>query len=339
MSRLPTCLIAAALFWSALTGFAESSKKAPKEISKPPIIRIGLIGLDTSHVTAFTSRFNDPKSKNHVPGAKVVAAFKGGSPDIASSRDRVDGFTKTLQEKYGVTIYPTIREVCDNVDAIMITSVDGRPHLEQALEVFKSRKPVFIDKPIAGSLKDAIAIKQAAKKNRVRCFSSSSLRWYPGVVEVAEAEVGEVKAVYSYGPASLEPSHPDLFWYGVHPTEALFTVIGRGCKTVSRTTTPDTDVVVGVWDDGKVGVLHGIRNAKTGYKLTKFGTKKIVEQKKGGDYTPMLRLAVEFFRGGKPPVSLDETIEIFAFMEAADESKRRGGAPVSIKEVIRSNGG
>jgi hypothetical protein len=37
---------------------------------------------------------------------------------------------------------------------------------------------------------------------------------------------------------------------------------------------------------------------------------------------------------GKPPVCAEETIEIFAFLEAADESKRQGGAPVSLDEVL-----
>jgi len=321
----------------ALTATAADPKKGGGK-EAPAEIRVGLVGLDTSHVVAFTSRFNDPKGKNHVPGARVVAAFKGGSPDIESSRERIDGFTETLVEKYGVKLYPTIEELCRNVDAVMVTSVDGRPHLRQVKPVFEARKPVFIDKPIAGSLKDAITIAKMAERYRVPCFSSSSLRWYPGVVEVAEADAGEVKAVYSYGPASLEPTHPDLFWYGVHPSEALFTVMGTGCETVTRTTTPDTDVVTGIWQGGKVGILHGIRNAKRGYKVTKFGANKIVEQTKGGDYTPMLRLCVEFFRSGEAPVSLEETIEIFAFMEAADESKRRGGVPVSIKEVLRANG-
>lgn len=302
------------------------------------VIRIGLIGLDTSHVTAFTSRFNDPEHKNHVPGAKVVAAFKGGSPDIPASADRIEKFTQTLVDDYGVKLYSTIEEMCQNVDAVMLESVDGRPHLEQARPVFAAGKPIFIDKPLAGSLRDAIEIYKLAKSTGVPCWSSSSLRFYPGVVEVAEADAGEVRGAISYGPASIEPNHPDLFWYGVHPTESLFTVLGTGCQTVARTHTENTDVVTGTWDDGKVGVLYGLRNQKTGYKVTKFGTKAIVEQKSGGDYTPMLKEVVQFFKTGVAPVPLETTIEIFAFMEAADESKRQGGAPVSLAEVLEANG-
>ena len=302
------------------------------------VIRVGMIGLDTSHVTAFTSRFNDPKNKNHVPGVKVVAAFKGGSPDIPASADRVEKFTKALVDDYGVKLYGSIEEMCKHVDAVMLESVDGRPHLEQARPVFAAGKPMFIDKPVAGSLKDAIEIYKLSKKTGVPCWSSSSLRYYPGVVEVAEADVGEVRGAFSAGPASIEPNHPDLFWYGIHPTESLFTVLGTGVETVVRTHTNDTDVVTGTWSDGRVGVLYGQRNQKTAFKVTKFGTKGIKYQESGGDYTPMLREVVKFFQTGKAPVPLETTIEIYAFMEAADESKRQGGAPVKVADVLKANG-
>ena len=320
-----------------LVFFAASGLVIANDEKKEPL-RLGLIGLDTSHVIAFTSRFNESDNPNHVPGGRVVAAFKGGSADIESSHTRVEGYTKTLVEKYGVKIYDNIKEVCENVDAILLTSLDGRPHLSQVRPVFEANKPVFVDKPVAGTLKDAVEIYRLAKKSKVPCFSSSSLRWYPGVVEVANADVGELISVLSYGPAPSEPNHPDLFWYGIHPTEALFTVMGTGCETVTRTSTEDTVVVTGIWKDGKVGTLHGLAKGRFGYKVTAFGSKAIVEQTKGGDYTPMLREVIKFFNTGKPPVAPETTLEIYAFMEAADESKRRGGTPVKISEVLHKAG-
>lgn len=310
---------------------------AGKENDEQPL-RLGLIGLDTSHVIAFTSRLNEVDSPNHVPGARVIAAFKGGSDDIKASRTRVEGYTKTLAEKYGVKIYDDISKLCKDVDAVLLTSLDGRPHLSQVRPVIQAKLPVFVDKPFAGSLKDAVEIFRLAKEANVPCFSSSSLRWYPGVVEIANADVGQLKSAISYGPAPAEPHHPDLFWYGIHPTESLFTVMGPGCESVTRTSTDDTVVVTGIWKDGKVGTLHGIASGRTGYKVTAFGTKAIAEQKSGGDYTPMLREIIKFFRTGKPPVSSDITLEIYAFMEAADESKRRGGLPVKISEVLKKAG-
>lgn len=303
-----------------------------------PPLRLGLIGLDTSHVVAFTERLNNPDSPNHVPGGRVVAAFQGGSPDIKSSADRIEGYTTTLVEKYGVKIYPTIEEMCSHVDAVLLESLDGRPHLEQVRPVFAAKKRVFIDKPVAGTLRDAIEIFRLSAETGVPCWSSSSLRFYPGVVEVAQAEAGEVRGAISYGPASIEPTHPDLFWYGIHPTEVLYTVLGTGCETVARVHTEDTDVVTGTWSGGRVGVVYGLRNQKTGYEVTKFGTKKIVTQQSGGDYTPMLAEVIKFFQTGVAPVPPETTLEIYAFMEAADESKRRGGVPVSVQETLKAHG-
>src|SRR5687768_28719 len=301
-------------------------------------LKIGLIGLDTSHVIAFTELLNNPTNKNHVPGGKVVAAYKGGSADIESSRSRVDGYTKQLQEKYGVRIVATIEDLCREVDAVMLTSVDGRPHLEQARPVITARKPLFIDKPLAGSLKDAVTILRLCKEANVPVFSSSSYRYYDSLTDLKKADVGEIKGAISYGPCSYEEHHPDLFWYGVHPTEALFTVMGTGCETVTRVATKDTDVVTGVWTGGRVGTMRGLRNASTPHKVILFGTKSVAEQKGGGDYAPLLREIMTFFKTGKSPVPAAETLEMFAFMEAADESNRQGGKPVSISEVLQKAG-
>jgi hypothetical protein len=285
-------------------------------------------------VTAFTALINDPKNKDHVPGGKVVAAFKGGSPDIESSASRVEGFTRQVQEKWGVKIVPTIEELCQQVDAVLLESVDGRPHLEQARPVIKARKPMFIDKPLAGSLRDAIEIYRLAREANVPVFSSSSYRFYDSMVELKKTDVGEVRSVISYGPSHLEPHHPDLFWYGVHPTEALYTILGTGCESVSRTTAKETIVVTGTWSGGRVGTLYGLTGKVTPSKVIVFGTKNVAEQKVSGNYAPLVREIMKFFQTGIAPIPPEETIELFAFMEAADESKRQGGQPVRISDVM-----
>src|SRR5437016_7355393 len=127
-------------------------------------LRLGIIGCDTSHVTAFTETLNNPQAKDHVPGGKVVAAYKGGSEDIPESANRVNGYAKTLTEKYGVTMYETIEDLCENVDAVLLESLDGRPKLEQVKPVLIAKKPVFVDKPMAGSLRDVMEIFAMAKK-------------------------------------------------------------------------------------------------------------------------------------------------------------------------------
>jgi hypothetical protein len=301
-------------------------------------LRVGIIGLDTSHTTAFTELLNNANAKNHIPGAKVIVAYKGGSRDLPDSWDRVEEYTKALQTKYGVKIVDSIEDLCAQVDVVLLESVDGRPHLEQAKPVILAGKTLFIDKPVAGSLKDAMEIYRLAKARQVPCFTSSAYRYYDSMVALKKVDVGTIRGAISYGPCALEPHHPDFFWYGIHPVEALFTVLGPGCETVSRTTTADIDVATGVWSDGKVGSLHGLRNMATPHKVIVFGSKNVAEQSEvGDDYAPLVREIVKFFQTGVAPVSPEETLNMFAFMEAADESKRRGGAPVSLREVIEKN--
>lgn len=300
-------------------------------------LKIGIIGLDTSHVTAFTAMLNDPKSPNHVPGARVVAAFKGGSPDVESSASRVEGFTKTLQEKWGVEIVDSIETLCTKVDAVLLESVDGRPHLAQARPVFAAKKRVFIDKPLAGSYKDGVEIAKLSKESGTPFFSASSVRFYDTIVKTRTDEaLGKIQGCDAFSPASLEPHHPDLFWYGVHGVEALYSVMGPGCESVRRSFAADTDIVVGRWKDGRTATFRGIRKGKADYGVTIFGEKAVrsslsVEGK--NNYRNLVVEIVKFFKTGTPPVGVDEMLEVLAFMQAADVSKANGGAEVRLADL------
>jgi predicted dehydrogenase len=305
------------------------------EDPKPPL-RAGIIGLDTSHVVAFTRLLNDPKAEGVLREVKVVAGYPGGSPDIPASRDRIEGFTRTLRDEFKVEIVDSIDALLKKVDVVLLESVDGRPHLKQAIPVLEAGKPLFIDKPLAGTLADAVAIYQVGKKTKTPWFSSSSLRFSPGIHDIGKnPKVGEVRGCVAWGPCSLEPHHPDLFWYGVHGVETLFTIMGPGCVSVTRVHHMNGDVVTGTWKDGRVGTFRGIRAGKSGYGALVFGTKGIVTVGREGGYQPLVEEICKFFRTGKPPVPAEETLELFAFMEAADESKRQDGAPVTLASVLR----
>jgi hypothetical protein len=297
-------------------------------------LRVGIIGCDTSHVPAFTKLLNNPQASGDLAGVKVVAAFPGGSADIPSSKDRVEGFTQQLREM-GIEIVDSIDALLPKVDCVLLESVDGRPHLEQARPVIAAGKPLFIDKPVAGSLADAIEIFRLAKEKNVPCFSSSSLRFSPGVQSMRNnLDIGDITGCEAYGPCSLEAHHPDLFWYGIHGVETLYTIMGPGCVSVSRAHTKGTDLVVGTWEDGRIGTFRGIRQGKAGYGATVFGSKSIAQAGGYGGYEPLAVEFCKFFKTGVAPVSPEETIEIFAFMEAADESKRQGGKPVTLASVM-----
>ena len=311
---------------------ALSSATAAGADDAPPL-RVGIIGLDTSHVIAFSEVLNDPNAAADVAGCRVVAAYPQGSPDIKSSVERVPKYTEDIR-KLGVEIVDGIDPLLARVDAVLLETNDGRPHLAQALPVLRAGKPCFIDKPVAGSLADAVAIYAAAEKYAAPVFTSSSLRYVPGAQKLRAGELGEVFGCDAYGPCPLEATHPDLFWYGIHAVESLVTVLGPDCQRVARTSTADADLVVGVWSGGRIGTFRGMRKGATGYGGTAFTAKGTVPLGDYSGYRPLVVEIVKFFRTRQPPVSASESLAIYALMEAADESKRRQGASVELAEVL-----
>ncbi len=321
---LSICVVVTLLSIQTQMSLAEDAKE----------LKVGMIGLDTSHSIAFTKVLNDAAAADEVANCKVTIAYPYGSRKIESSYSRIPGYTEQMKEM-GVEIAESIAEVLAEVDVVLLETNDGNPHLEQAMAVIDAGKPLFIDKPVAGSLADAIAIYQYAEQNQVPVFTSSSLRYSKGAVEIRNGSIGKVHGAETFSPAHLEPSHPDLFWYGIHGVEALFTVMGAGCESVVRVSTEDTEFVTGTWNGGRVGAFRGIRGYKGGYGGTAYGEKGIAEVGPYQGYRPLVVDIVAFFKTGKSPVEAKESLEIYAFMEAADESKRQGGVPVSIAEVMK----
>ena len=324
---------------TTLTGLGAGLVSIPfSAFSKPQneVIKIGIIGLDTSHAPAFTKLFNAENPKPELAGFKVVAAFPQGSIDIKNSVDRIPGYIKEV-EALGVEIVDSIDKLLEKVDVVLLETNDGKPRLAQARKVIQAKKPFFIDKPVAASFADTHLIYQEAEAAGVPIFSASSLRYMANAQAVRqEGKIGKVLGCDAFSPATIEAGHPDLFWYGIHGVEILFTVMGPGCETVSRTKTQDFDVVTGTWKDGRIGTFRGMRAGKHEYGGTAFGSEGNLVLGKYEGYEPLAVKIAEFFKTGVSPVDSAETLEVYAFMEAADESKRRGGVEVSIESIRKA---
>lgn len=297
-------------------------------------LKVGIIGLDTSHCIAFTKALNSPDAGPELAGFRIVAAYPKGSNDIKSSADRIPGYTEEIRN-LSVEITNSIDELLSKVDVVLLETNDGRLHLEQALLVMKAGKRMFIDKPVAASLADAISIYRASEHYKVPLFSSSSLRYISEIGDISNGKIGKVLGADTFSPATIEKTHPDLFWYGIHGVEALFAVMGKGCKSISRIYTDNTDIVVGIWDDNRIGTFRGTRSGIYDIGGTVFGEKANLTLGKEIGYSPLLIKIIEFFKTGVPPVTAEETLEIFAFMAAAEESKFKKGAAVEIEPVMK----
>ena len=263
-----------------------------------------------------------------------MTAFKGGSPDLPTSADRVEGFAKTIQEKYGVEIVGSIEELLQKVDVVLLESVDGRPHLAQATPVMKAGKRLFIDKPLAAGLEDARRIVQLSKETGTPFFSCSSYRFHRDIPRLRDNPgVGKVSKVQASSPFNVLAFHPDLYFYGIHGVEALYAVMGPGCVSVSRKAEDGADITTGTWKDGRIGVYYGPAKGEKVPMIRVWGTEGTTESTGSGGYEGLVRVIAEFFHTGRPPVDPAETVELFEFMTAAQQSKERGGAQVPLAEL------
>lgn len=296
------------------------------------VIKLGIVGLDTSHAPAFIKLLNDENSEKQYKDFKIVAAYPYGSKTIESSYKRIPGYVEEAK-KYGVKITSSIEEMLKLVDCVFLETNDGNCHLEQALQIFKAGKPTFIDKPVAANLAETIAIFELAKKYNIPIFSSSSLRYAAGNQAIREGKYGKVLGADCYSPDAYEPSHVDFTWYGIHGVEILYTIMGTGCIQVSRATTKDFTVTTGIWEDGRIGTFRGIRGHNY-YGGSVYCDSKVIQADGFPGYKSLLDQVLKFFRTKETPIDSNETIEIYTFIEAATQSKILNGAPVPMKAVL-----
>jgi predicted dehydrogenase len=288
--------------------------------------RIGLIGLDTSHVIAFTKLLNVVTEKDHIPGARVIAGWPGGSQDIDVSRNRVDGFTRDLREKFGVEIMDSPQDVAKACDLVFITSVDGRVHKDLFAQVAEFKRPTFIDKPFTTSLADAKEIYRLAEQAGVPVMSCSSLRYADGLADALRGE--PVIGCDAFGPMDLIPQLPGYFWYGVHVVEIMQRIMGTGCQSVTVTKTDDFDLLTGRWSNNRVATMRGVRNGhhKFGVTLHRKNDFDFVnlQQNKRAWYANMLDAILRTLPQGKSDVAKEDTLEVIRIIEAANQSRETG---------------
>jgi len=300
-------------------------------------MKVGIIGIDTSHASAFASLLNRADKKPEHEGFRVVAAYQWGSRDIPSSVNRYPRFLADMV-KNNVEMVDSIPALLAKVDAVLLETNDGRLHLEQAVEVFKSGKPVYIDKPVAHTLADTLKVFEAAKKHNTSFFSTSALRYVKNAQAARAGEFGKIRGAVVYSPGGTEEHHSRYYWYGMHAFEPLVTIMGRGVKEVTAVKgAGGVDVVTGVWQDGRLGTAWCGTPWYGGVIMASdrtCGDKGMVQMGGYEGYEKLLDEILTFFKTGKTPIDPEETIELFAFMEAAAQSYANGGRPVSVENVL-----
>jgi predicted dehydrogenase len=299
------------------------------------MIRLGVLDFDTSHVVEFTRRLNHktPDKDQWVDGAEVVVACPGSSKIMP---ERIPDYVKQMQQM-GVPLVDRPADMIGKVDGMLIESQEGGAHREAARPFLEAGIPCFVDKPFACSTADARRIAELAARKGVPVFSSSSLRYGAELVSfAADPKRGKLIGALAYGPAPLfekDPAlNPGLYHYGIHAVEILYTLMGPGCRRVSCTHEKGADVVTGQWKDGRLGSVRGIREGKADYGALLFTDKGVrplpIDARYA--YRDLLREIVRMFQTKKAPVDVAVTVEIVAFIEAANKSAANHGAGETV---------
>ncbi|MBN2450207.1 MAG: Gfo/Idh/MocA family oxidoreductase [Lentisphaeria bacterium] len=295
------------------------------------MIRVGIVDFDTSHVVQFTKRLNHVgiAEDQWVEGARVVAGCPGTS---RHSPERVPEYTEQLRG-LGVELVTRPEDLIGHIDAVCIESNEGGVHLERARPFIEAGIPCYIDKPFEVSLANAREIVRLARGRGVPVFSASSLRFCPEVQTVIQdPEVGPVMGANTYSPAAEHPVNPGLFNYGIHGVEILYTLMGGGCSRVCCAYSEGGEVVTGMWNDGRIGVMRGTRAGAHSYGFAVWGAKSVRQSGISTTfiYRELLRAMVGMFRSGQPPIDPAITVEIVAFIRAGIESRQQNGAWIDL---------
>ncbi len=282
------------------------------------MLRIGIIGCDTSHCSRFAALLGEDV------GCRVVSAYPG-----AGAADRLARFTGELAA-LGVPLRESVAEVAAECDALLLLSSAGGRHLAEFAEGARPGVPVFIDKPLADTSKAVAEIAALAKARGVPLFSSSALR-FSRPFTAALREAGELTGISVAAPAPWLTREEGLFYYGIHGVEMLFTALGSGCRRVHAFSNERFDVCVGEWADGRLGVFRGNRVGDKSFSAqlhTALGVEVLANALPTHEplYVPLLEAMVPFLKTGCTPVPLAETAEVIRFIEAAHESARTGAS-------------
>ncbi len=268
---------------------------------------LGIIGTDLSHAVEFTRILNDGSASDHVTGARIMAAYRGGNPAFDLSHYRIRTYSAQLDETWHIPFVPTIHDLYPFVDGLLLLSADPGLRQREFTEAAVCNKPVFVDKPFIPDLPTASKIARFASEYGVAWFSASSMRF----AVAQELRKPGIRSVTVWGPGVPRMDYPlDLAWYGIHSIKMLFAELGPGVQAVARLHTQQSDVITSVWSGGRTGVIDIVRpDMSLGLAALDDNDYSDVQSPIPIDYMPLLRTIVYFMKAGQAPVSAAETLK------------------------------
>jgi predicted dehydrogenase len=293
-------------------------------------MRIGAIGIDSSHLPEFSRRIKTLHDAGET-ACRVTKFWTDGRHDWPVAADVEKWRAQAVD--LGVEPAASLEELLESVDGVMVLAVSGFRHLELARPSLERGMPTYVDKPLACTLEDAVEIRELAERHNARCYSASSLRFATEHAAIRAADLGDIVAIDAFGPGELSPGAPGLLHYGVHTIEMVDAIWGPGVKRVSAIELPDRHLLDMEYHDGRYARLRLERKGAYDFGGTVHGTKALHQFRVdfGPVYGNLVRGMTTFFEGGPAPASLDAIVENMAVMIAGNRSIAEGGAWIELK--------
>ncbi len=311
-------------------------------------MRIGAIGIDSSHTPVFTNRINT-MFKEGKTKCQVVAFWDPGRHEWQhpagpeqSAKDVAKWREDTIKE--GAKAVGSLDELLESVDGVMVLNINGHRHLELAIGPIARGMATYVDKPLTCSIDQARSLLAMTRQYKARCYSASSLRFITEIPKLDKEQIGKIVAIDAFGNGEVMEMMPDLWHYGCHAIEmvdAIFRWSGQGAGVQRVSAVKKGDATSGYhlldmeYRDGRLARIRCDRNGAWAFGATVHGTKGVQQfvVDFGPVYTRLVEGMVKFFEGGEAPVDLRDIVENVAVMQAGNESIAKDGAWVEIPVI------
>jgi hypothetical protein len=279
--------------------------------------KITLIGTDSTHCYAFAKLLNSSNSDWEIKYA--IRDYRSELPISVSRREKIE---KEMSNNFDIQVFDFLtEEILTSTDAFIIASVDANLHVSQFKKIAQYKKPIFIDKPITYSSKDAKEIDKISKEQNAPYFSSSSLRFSESIVGSSEFVFGKSNWNLTVeGPLTFERGIPGMFWYGIHIVEALLTIVPEDFTIDNIQINKEKNIIeIYLISKEKRAVLIGDLTGTSSFRGHIYSNNKEllfdVENDNMPLYQYLLTEIIAFFETQQSPVNFIETSRVLTLVE------------------------
>lgn len=291
-----------------------------------PGVGVGLVDLDTSHPGSWVPILREL-------GCQVLGVFDSGTV-------WPKGYAKQFASQHNIPkVFKDLHEMADQVDLAIIHSCNWDLHLRHAIPFIEAQKAVFIDKPIAGNLKDLNQFVEWSRQEH-RIYGGSSLLWCAEVAEylsIPSSKRGEIHTVFA-------GCSVDVFNYGIHAYALLAAIMGPGIQSVQHLDSFMQHLIQVNWDDGRKGILSiGPQPGYLPFYCTIVTTLEVRHIQVDAErlYQNLLERTIPYLSGKEtsPPIPFDHLIEPELMALAALMSRHRDRERIFIDQMRPSDQG